>query len=332
MRAMRLHDQRPIERSPLRAEEVEQPDPGPGQIRLKVAACGLCHTDLHTVEGDIPLRKQPIIPGHQIAGVVDALGEGVDRFAVGDRVGMAWLHEACGECGFCRTGRENLCHEGRFTGWDVDGGYAEYTLVGADWAYELPEGIGDVEATPLLCGGIIGFRAFRLTGAGPGARLGLYGFGNSAHITIQVARHLGCEVYVFTRSDGHKRHAEELGAIWIGEADDVPPHPLDAAIMFAPAGPLVPEALHAMDKGATLVLAGIYMTPIPELDYERHLYHEKVIRSVANSTRTDGEELLRLAAEIPVVTTTSTYELEGVNEALLDMKKSALNGDAVLVV
>ena len=332
MRAMRLHEQCPIEESPLQSAEVERLDPGPGQIRLKVSACGLCHTDLHTVEGDIPLRKQPITPGHQIAGVVDALGEDVDRFALGDRAGMAWLHEACGRCGFCRSGRENLCREGRFTGWDVDGGYAEYALVGADWAYALPTGIGDVEATPLLCGGIIGYRAFRLTGVSSGARLGLYGFGNSAHITIQVARHLGCEVYVFTRSEDHKRHAETLGAVWTGEAHESAPHPLDAAIMFAPAGHLVPEALRALDKGATLALAGIFMTPVPELDYERHLYHEKVVRSVANSTRTDGEELLRLAAEIPVVTTTSTYELEGANEALLDLKRSAVNGDAVLVL
>lgn len=331
MRAMRLHEQCEIERAPLRAEEVEKPEPGPGRIRVKVAACGLCHTDLHTVEGDIPLRRSPIIPGHQIAGVVDALGKGVERFSVGERVGIAWLHETCGKCRFCLSGRENLCERGRFTGWDTDGGYAEHTVVGADWAYALPEGIGDVEATPLLCGGIIGYRALRLSGAVSGSRLGMYGFGNSAHITIQVARHLGCEVYVFTRSEDHKRHAEELGAAWIGEARDTPPHPLDAAIMFAPAGALVPEALRVLDKGGTLALAGIYMTPVPGLDYERHLYHEKVVRSVANSTRHDGEELLRVAAEIPVVTTTTTYPLEEANTALLEMKRSAISGDAVLV-
>lgn len=331
MRAMMLYEQNAIESAPLTLADVEAPEPSTGQLRLQVNACGLCHTDLHTVEGDIPLRKQPVIPGHQIAGVVDAIGPEVTRFAVGDRVGIAWLHETCGACRFCRSDSENLCELGRFTGWDVDGGYSEFVVVGADWAYALPEGIGDVDATPLLCGGIVGYRAFRLSGARGGSRLGMYGFGNSAHITIQVARHLGCEVYVFTRSADHKRHAEELGAVWVGEAGETPPHNLDASIMFAPAGPLVPEALRVLDKGGTLALAGIYMSPIPQLEYETHLYHEKVVRSVANSTRRDGEELLRLAAEIPVSTTTRSFPLEEANRALLEMKQSAFNGDAVLV-
>jgi propanol-preferring alcohol dehydrogenase len=328
---MMLHQQSAIEDAPLTLADVAPPEPNADQLRMRVNACGLCHTDLHTVEGDIPLRKQPVIPGHQIAGVVDAVGPDVTRFAVGDRVGIAWMHETCGTCRFCRSDSENLCEMGRFTGWDVDGGYCEFVVVGADWAYALPEGIGDVEATPLLCGGIVGYRAFRLSGAESGSRLGMYGFGNSAHITIQIARHLGCEVYVFTRSADHKRHADELGAVWVGEAGDMPPHALDASILFAPAGALVPEALRALDRGGTLALAGIYMSPVPQLEYETHLYHEKIMRSVANSTRRDGEELLRLAAAIPVTTTTRVFPLEEANRALLEMKQSAFNGDAVLV-
>lgn len=329
---MVLEEQAPIEEQPLEMREVDRPEPGPGRIRVKVSACGLCHTDLHTVEGDLELHKQPIIPGHQIVGTVDALGEGTGRFQPGDRVGMAWLHEACGECEYCRMGMENLCEDALFTGWDVDGGYAEYTTVGEQWAYPIPAGIGDVEATPLLCGGIIGYRAFRLSGAASGKRLGLYGFGNSAHMTIQVARHAGCEVYVFTRSEEHRRHAEQLGAVWVGEAGDPLPEKMNASIMFAPAGGLVPPAMAALDKGGTLALAGIWMSPIPEMDYEEHLYHEKVLRSVANSTREDGEKLLELAAEIPIETTTTTFPLEEVDEALLGMKESRFNGDPVLVL
>lgn len=331
MRAMMLHEQNEIETSPLRLEEVDKPQPGPGQIRIRVEACGLCRTDLHTAEGDLELHKQPVIPGHQIAGTVDAVGENADRFNVGDRVGIAWLYEACGHCRFCGREQENLCLDGRFTGWDVDGGYAEYTLIGQEWAYSLPEGIGFVEATPLLCGGIVGYRGLKMTCPEPGRRIGMYGFGNSAHVNIQVARHLGCEVYVFTRAEHHKRHAEELGAVWVGEVPEVPPHPLDASIMFAPAGTLVPEALKVLDRGGTLVLGGIYMTPIPEMDYPTYLWDEHVIRSVAHATREDGEELLRYAAEIPVTTNTVTFPLEEVNEALMKMKRSELTGDAVLL-
>ncbi|MFO7769281.1 MAG: zinc-dependent alcohol dehydrogenase family protein [bacterium] len=331
MRAMVLEQQAPIEEGPLEAREVGRPEPGSGRIRVEVSACGLCHTDLHTVEGDLELHKQPVIPGHQIVGRVDALGEGTRRFEIGDRVGMAWLHEACGECQYCEMGMENLCEYARFTGWDVDGGYAEYTTVGEDWAYLIPEGIGDVEATPLLCGGIIGYRAFRLSGATSGMRVGLYGFGNSAHMTIQVARHEGCEVYVFTRSEEHKRHAEELGAAWVGEAGDEVPEKMNASIMFAPAGKLIPLAMEALDKGGTLALAGIWMSPVPELRYEEHLYHEKVLRSVANSTRRDGEELLELATEVPIETTTATFPMEEANDALLGVKESRFTGDAVLV-
>jgi len=331
VRAMVLHEQMEIEAAPLRLEEVETPEPAADRMRVKVNACGLCRTDLHTAEGDLALHKRPIIPGHQIAGTVDGLGEGVERFAVGDRVGIAWLHEACGRCRFCGRDAENLCTDGRFTGWDVDGGYAEFTTIGQDWAYPIPEGVGDVEVTPLLCGGIVGYRGLKMARPQPGLRLGMYGFGNSAHVNIQVARHLGCEVYVFTRTEHHKRHAEELGAVWVGEVPQTPPHPLDASIMFAPAGTLVPEALKILDRGGTLVLGGIYMTPIPEMDYPTYLWDEKTICSVANATREDGEELLRYAAQIPITTNTVTFPLEQVNEALLKMKRSELTGDAVLV-
>lgn len=331
MRAMVLHEQAPMETIPLLLEDIEVPEPGAGKIRVRVAACGLCHTDLHTIEGDFELRKKPIIPGHQIVGSVETFGEGVTRFGIGDRVGIAWLHGTCGACRFCRSGRENLCLEGRFTGWDVDGGYAEFTLVSEDWAYPIPDGIGEVEATPLLCGGIVGYRALRHTAPEPGKRIGMFGFGNSAHVTIQVARHLGCEVSVFTRDPDHKRHAEELGAVWVGTVPEEPPFPLDAAIMFAPAGLLVPPALRMLDRGGILVLGGIYMTPVPEMEYLPHFWDEKIIRSVANATREDGQELLRYASEIPIVTETTRFPLEEANEALLKMQSSEITGDAVLV-
>ncbi len=331
MRAMVLHEQKEIEARPLTAQDVPIPEPGPGQIRVKVEACGLCRTDLHTAEGDLELHRSPIIPGHQIAGTVEHQGPETSRFAIGDRVGIAWLNSTCGQCRFCSSGRENLCLEGRFTGWDVDGGYAEYTVIGEAWAYALPDGIGFVEATPLLCGGIVGYRGLKMAEPAPGQRLGMYGFGNSAHVIIQVARHLGCEVSVFTRAEHHKQHAEELGAAWIGTPPERPPWPLDASIMFAPAGTLVPEALQTLDRGGTLVLGGIYMTAIPEMEYLPYLWDSKVLRSVAHATRTDGEELLRYAAEIPITTDTRTFALDEVNEALLMMKDSQLTGDAVLV-
>ncbi|MFC1499655.1 zinc-dependent alcohol dehydrogenase family protein [Candidatus Zixiibacteriota bacterium] len=332
MRAMILHEQAPVETAPLRLEDVDIPEPGTGEIRIRVEACGLCHTDLHTVEGDFELRKKPVIPGHQIAGLVEALGEGVTRFEIGDRSGIAWLHETCGKCRFCLSRRENLCLKGRFTGWDVDGGYAEYTIVNEDWAYPIPDGIGAVDAAPLLCGGIVGYRALKHTDPSPGRRIGLFGFGNSAHMTIQVAHHLGCEVSVFTRNPDHQRHAEELGAIWVGSVPDEPPFPLDAAIIFAPAGTLVPPALRMLDRGGILVLGGIFMTPVPEMEYLPHLWDEKIIRSVANATRGDGQELLHYASEIPIITETMQFPLEDANEALLKMKMSEITGDAVLVV
>ena len=330
MRAMVLHEPKDITKKPLQMEDILMPEPGPGQIRIKVTACGVCHTDLHTVEGDLPLPKLPLVPGHEVVGVVDKLGEGVNNFHLGDKAGAVWLYRTCGQCRYCRSGRENLCENAMFTGYHVDGGYAEYMVVDADFAYHLPKSLPDPEIAPLMCGGVIGYRAFRLSEAKPGDVLGLYGFGNSAHITIQVARHLGIRVFVFTRSPEHQEHARELGAEWVGRAEDTPPEGLDAAIIFAPAGPIVPEALRVLNRGGTVALAGIYMTPIPEMPYNL-LYFEHTLRSVANSTRQDAIELLKLAEEIPIRTTVTTFPLEEANEVLQAMKESRFKGDGVLI-
>lgn len=330
MRAMVLHDPKDITLKPLQLEDVPVPEPGPGQIRIKVTACGVCHTDLHTVEGDLPLPKLPLTPGHEVVGVVDKLGAGVSQFKVGDKAGAVWLYRTCGKCKYCLSGRENLCEHAMFTGYHVDGGYAEYMVVDEAFAYHLPLNLPDPEIAPLMCGGVIGYRAFVLSEAKPGQLLGLYGFGNSAHITIQVARHLGIRVFVFTRSPSHQQHALELGAEWVGRAEDTPPEGVDSAILFAPAGKLVPEALRVLNRGGVVAMAGIYMTPIPEMPYDL-LYFEHTLRSVANSTRQDARDLLRLAAEIPIRTTVTTYPLEEANEVLLAMKESRINGDAVLI-
>ncbi len=331
MKAMLLEKCAPAEEGPLRMTELPDPQPGPGEIVVRVEACGVCHTDLHTVEGELGTECVPIVPGHEVIGVVERLGPGCRRFEEGQRVGLAWLHWTCGACRQCRSGRENLCENAKFTGYHVNGGYAEFVKVGEDFAYGVPDGLSAVAAAPLMCAGIIGYRSLRLSEIEPGGRLGLYGFGASAHIAIQVARHWGCEVYVFTRSPAHKAHARELGAAWVGEADEEPPARLDAAIIFAPAGWIVPHALRALDRGGTLALAGIYMSPIPELDYERDLYYERTVRSVTASTRRDGEELLRLAAEIPIVTETSSLPLAEANSALQALKRREVRGAAVLV-
>ncbi len=332
MKAMLLRVPRPVEERPLELTDVPLPEPGPGEVRLSIRVCGICHTDLHTVEGELPLPRLPLVPGHQIVGVVEACGEGADRFAPGQRVGVPWLYHTCGKCEFCRRGMENLCREARFTGLHADGGYAEAIVVHQDFAYPLPEGFDDIQAAPLLCAGIIGYRALRLSEVKPGQRLGLYGFGGSAHVTIQIARHWGCEVYVFTRSEGHRRLARELGAVWVGGAKDDPPARMHGSILFAPAGQLVVDALRVLERGGTLALAGVTMSPIPSLDYDRLLYWERGVRSVANFTRQDAEELLRLAAEVPIHTTTQTFELAKANEALLALKRSEIDGTGVLVI
>jgi len=332
MRAMLLEQQRPAEENPLHLRDVPMPVPGAGDIRLRVHACGICRTDLHTVEGDLRLRKIPLVPGHQIVGVVDAMGAGVRQFREGDRVGVAWVYSTCGECAYCRKGQENLCERARFTGYDVDGGYAEAMIASEAFAYPLPGGFSDLQVAPLLCAGIVGYRSLRLSNVQPGERLGLYGFGASAHIILQVACHRGCEVYVFTRTESHRQLAKELGAFWVGEAKDTPPAQLDAAIIFAPAGPLVLDALRVLRKGGTVALADITMTPIPQIDYDSLLYHERILRSVANSTRADGQEFLRLAAEIPVRTEIEIFDLEQANQALQAMKHSKIHGAGVLRV
>jgi propanol-preferring alcohol dehydrogenase len=332
MLAMMLERPRPVEDDPLVPTETPVPEPGLGQIRVKVKVCGVCHTDLHTVEGELDLPRLPIIPGHQVVGRVEALGADCRRFKRGDRVGMAWLHRACGQCEFCRRGDENLCLNIKFTGLHAHGGFAPYTLVDEDFAYSIPEGFTDVEAAPLLCAGIIGFRSFRLSGVKPGQRLGLYGFGAAAHILVQIAVSQGVEVLVFTRGLGHQDLARRLGATWVGRAEDDPPAKLDGAIIFAPAGSLVPEALRVLKPGGTLALGGIYMSPTPPLDYQKHLWHERVIRSVANSTRADGQGLLDAAARIPVRTEVQTYPYLEANQALRDLKHGRINGAAVLVV
>lgn len=331
MKAAILEAPKPIEEAPLRIAEVPEPIPGSGEIRIRVAACGMCHTDLHVVEGELPCKKLPIIPGHQVVGLVDAIGAGVGRFRAGDRVGLAWLYSTCGQCRFCQRGQENLCAEARFTGYDVDGGYAEYIVAPQEFAYPVPDRFSDIQAAPLLCAGIIGFRALRQAQIEKGGRLGFYGFGASAHIAIQVAVHWGCEVFVFTRSEGHRRLARELGAVWTGGADGLPPQLLDSAIIFAPVGELVPLALRALDRGGTLALAGIHMSPIPQLDYAS-IYHEKTVRSVANSTRQDAEDFLSLAAAIPVRTTVEVFSLEEANRTLLLLKQGSIQGAGVLMI
>jgi propanol-preferring alcohol dehydrogenase len=332
VKAMVLTGTSPVEECPLVLQDLPTPEPGAGQIRVSVRACGICRTDLHTVEGDLPLPKLPVVPGHQIVGVVEAAGAGASRFRIGQRVGVPWLYDSCGSCEFCTQGRENLCQTARFTGLHTNGGYAEAMIVGQDFAYRLPAGMSDTDAAPLLCAGIIGYRALRLSGIRPGQRLGLYGFGASAHVTIQIARYWGCSVYVFTRSGGHRRLARELGAAWAGDARDTPPATVHGSIIFAPAGWLVLEALRVLERGGTVAVAGVTMTPVPEVDYDDLLYWERGVRSVANFTRQDATELLDLAAEIPVRTRLRLYALEEANRALLALKRSEIDGAGVLAV
>ncbi len=322
----------PIDSAPLQLRELPLPEPAAGEIRVKVAACGICRTDLHVVEGELPPQLDAVVPGHQVVGIVDRCGPGATRCAEGARVGIAWLRSTCGTCRYCRAGHENLCPQARFTGYHANGGYAEYAVIRDDFAYALPAMLSDTEMTPLLCAGIIGYRALRRADMRPGCRLGLYGFGSSAHIAIQVARHLGCTVYVMTRDEQHQQMARDLGAAWAGGASAAPPEKLDSAVLFAPVGDLVPSALEALDDGGTLALAGIYLTDIPVLSYERHLFHEKNLRSVTANTRQDGEELLRLAAEIPIRPQTTVFPLRDANRALQQLKHDGIQGSGVLVV
>ncbi len=331
MKAMVLDDIAPIETAPLRLVELPDPSPGPGEVRLQVRCCAVCRTDLHVIEGELPRHTLPIIPGHQIVGVVDALGRGCTRLQIGQRIGVAWLRYTCGTCAFCKAGRENLCEASRFTGYHADGGYATCAVVPEDYAYVIPDAFDDVSATPLLCAGIIGYRALKRSSLPDGGKLGLYGFGSSAHVVLQIAQHRKCEVYVVTRGENHRRLAREMGAAWVGENAADMPVKVDSAVIFAPAGELVPPALAALRKGGTLALAGIYMTEVPAMDYERYLFYERDVHSVTANTREDGHGLLQEAAQIPIRPHTTTYPLQDANRALGDLKNDKINGTGVLV-
>ncbi|GBD94985.1 alcohol dehydrogenase [bacterium BMS3Abin05] len=332
MKAMQFSSPAPIETEPLNYVDVPDPVPGSGEIRIRVKACGVCHTDLHEIEGELPLSKLPLIPGHQIVGIVEQSGVGAARFKIGDRVGVPWLHSTCGTCKYCKSGKENLCEQAKFTGYQVDGGYAQYHIIHQDFAYFLPEGFSDFQAAPLLCAGVVGYRALKLSELKPGQNFGMYGFGATAHVIIQIALHRGCDVYVFTRSREHRELALKLGAKWAGRAEDTPPVKMDSSVIFAPDGGLVPKALRVLDKGGTLALAGIYMTPIPPIDYNTLLYHERTVRSVANATREDAEELLQIAAEIPIHSEVVIFPLKEANKALRMVKESQINGACVLEI
>jgi len=332
MRAWEVVQPGPIDAHPLRLVEREVPVPGPGEVRVDVRTCGVCRTDLHVAEGDLEVHRESVVPGHEVVGTVGARGPGAQRFEIGERVGVAWLASTCGVCRFCRRGAENLCVRATFTGWDHDGGYAESTLVDERFAYRVPEGLSDDQAAPLLCAGIIGYRALKRASLPPGGRLGLYGFGASAHVTAQIARAQGAELYVATRSPEAQQLARELGATWVGGAADPPPVPLDAAILFAPVGDLVLPALAALDRGGVLAVAGIHLTDIPPLNYNRHLFQERELRSVTANTRRDGEEVLALALRLGVHATVQPYPLDRADEALSDLAHDRVTGAAVLHV
>ncbi|MGH9353339.1 MAG: zinc-dependent alcohol dehydrogenase family protein [Terriglobia bacterium] len=331
MKACQLRSVAAVETHPLEFRDVPDPEPASGEVLVAIKACGVCRTDLHVVEGELPPKRPSVIPGHQAVGVIKKLGPGATRHKLGDRVGIPWLHHTCGVCEYCRAGKENLCDNAAFTGYTVDGGYAEYAAAPEKFVYSIPDSFRDVQAAPLLCAGIIGFRALRLSGIQPGGRLGFYGFGAAAHVAIQVARHWGVEVYASTRDARHQKLALELGATWAGGTVDEPPVKLDSAIIFAPAGEIVPAALKSLKKGGTVALAGIHMSPIPSLDYNL-LYHERVLRSVANNTRQDGEDFLHVAAEIPIHTEVELFPLAEANRALNLLKNDAIRGAAVLEV
>ena len=331
MRAWVVRSPGPIETEPLSVEERPVPEPGPGELLVHVRTCGVCRTDLHVSEGDLPVHRDQVTPGHEVVGIVEGLGEGADGYAVGDRVGVAWLRHTDGTCRYCRSNRENLCPYSLYTGWDADGGYAEYTTVPAAYAYRLPEGVADIELSPLLCAGIIGYHALLRASLPRGGRLGLYGFGGSAHLCAQVALAQGATVHVLTRGQVDKQLALELGAASVGGAYDSPPEPLDGAILFAPVGDLVPVAMRALDRGGVLSIAGIHLSDTPALNYEHELFYEKEIRSVTSNTRDQGREFLELVALYGVRAITHAYPLSQAQRALQDLKAGVFDGAAVLV-
>jgi propanol-preferring alcohol dehydrogenase len=330
MRAWVIRRPGPVDDGPLELIERDAPRPGPGEVRVKVSVCGVCRTDLHLAEGDLAPRRPGVVPGHEVVGFVDALGPGTSRFAQGERIGIAWLRSTCGACRFCLRGDENLCLSPGFTGWDADGGYAEYAVIHERFAYRLPDVFTDEEAAPLLCAGIIGFRALRRAALPAGGRLGIYGFGASAHLAAQVAIADGARVHVMTRAREARDLALGLGASSAGDTFDPPPEPLDAAILFAPAGEIVPVALAALDRGGTLAIAGIHLSDIPPLVYQDHLFQERQVRSVTANTRVDGEDFLATAARIGIEVTTQAYPLARADAALADLAHDRVTGAAVL--
>ncbi len=332
MKAWIVAEPAALDAGPLRRVERQIPDPEPSEILVRVAACGVCRTDLHLALGELAPRRQGVVPGHEVVGVVEAAGSGSVRFAAGDRVGIAWLRSTCGKCRWCRHGRENLCEWSRYTGWDADGGYAEFAVVDESYAYALPDAFDDEHAAPLLCAGIIGYRALMRAELPPGGRLGIYGFGASAHLCAQVAMAQGATVHVLTRSVAAREHARDLGVASVGPAEAMPPEPLDAAILFAPAGELVPAALRALDRGGTLAVAGIVVSQIPALDYEADLFQERQLRSVTSNTRADGDDFLQLAARVGISVRTAPYPLDRADVALNDLAHDRLTGAAVLLV
>ena len=331
MRAQVLYRPKLVEEEPLEFIDVPLPQVGAGEVRIKVRCCGVCLTDKHVCEGELEQKKSCLIPGHQVVGRVDQLGKGVSRFQVGDRVGVTWLGKACGNCKFCLQGKENLCLEGEFTGWDKDGGYAEYVVADSDFVHPLPENIDDIHVAPLLCAGVIGYRSLKVCGAGKGAKLGLYGFGNSAHIAMQIAHHIGCETYAFARSSHHRELAKKLGAKWVGDTSETPSEKLDNAIVFAPAGEIVKKSLLDLDRGGKIAINAIHMSDIPSIAYD-DLFYERTIQSVSNGTRADAEGLFSLLKECPIKTEVETYPLEEANKALLLQKKSQVKAACVLTV
>lgn len=329
MRAWEVRRPGPVDGGPLELVERPPPEPGPGEVRVRVRACGVCRTDLHVAEGDLPVRRPGVVPGHEVVGVVDALGRDATRWRVGDRIGIAWLRHTCGRCRFCARGDENLCVAPRFTGWDDDGGYADYAVVPEHYAYRVPDAFDDEHAAPLLCAGIIGYRALRRAALPPGGRLGIVGFGASAHIACQIALHDGARVHVATRSETARALALRLGAS--SASGGPPPEPLDAAILFAPAGDLVPPALASLDAGGRLVLAGIHLSRIPPLDYREHLYGERELVGVTANTRADGRDFLDVAARVPVEVSTTPFALDDAPGALRALAHGRVRGAAVLL-
>ncbi|QNN24277.1 zinc-dependent alcohol dehydrogenase family protein [Planctomycetales bacterium ZRK34] len=332
MKAMVLREIGSIDDSPLKLEDMPIPEPGPQQVRIKIRCCAICRTDLHVIEGDLPEYKLPMVPGHQIIGTIDKIGRGCGHVRKGQRVGVAWLRSTCGKCEYCLSGKENLCESAMFTGYHKEGGFAEYALVRYDFAYPIPKKIDDVTAAPMLCSGLIGYRALERANVFSGCRLLLIGFGSSAHLVMQLAKNRFCEVFVVTRSEGHQELAREMGAVWVGSSCDELPDLMDSVIIFAPVGELYRDALNHLKRGGTVISAGIHMSPVPQFDYQDHMFYERDIRTVTCNTRDDGKKLIKEAAKTGLTPQVTTYPLEETNQALQDLKHDRINGTGVIVI